>query len=542
MQSLSPSHGRPGPDELGDPGAVSAAAGIEFQLLGPLTVVSHGRPVPLHGGKQRALLAVLLLNHGQTVHIGDLTHKLWGDVVPVDPRGTIQKYVMRLRRALSGTSATVSTEPDGYRIDVMPGQLDLHVFDRLVERANDAALALQLHDALADLEHALRLWKAVPPLVDVASEAVRRDDAQRLVERYLNALELRVDLRLRLGRHAESCDELLELVNRYPLRERFWAQRMRALHGANRRADALEAYRAVSRLLADELGIGPGPDLCAVHEQILSGARPETISATTTAGPCPRQLPMPTDGIVGRDGEIDEIVQILDPAPGRPRHPLVLVTGPEGVGKTTVAVAAAHRLARRYSDGQLFARLCDHPVTTACLREVLCSFLRALGATSLPRRLDDVVAEFRSSTAGRRLLVVLDGATNGAAIRSLLPGGTSCGVLVTGRDGLAGLLVAPGGHHLTLRLPGTREALAVLSAVAGEERVRSEHEAAVRLVALCGNSPLAIRTAAAHIATTPGLTIRACADGLESRSAVPSGDARTAAARLTRSWGAGRAS
>ncbi|TQM39144.1 AfsR/SARP family transcriptional regulator [Pseudonocardia cypriaca] len=466
-------------------------------------------------GKQRTLLAVLLLDANRTVPIRELADKLWNDDTPADPRSTIQKYVMRLRRALAGTGSAIVTEADGYRIEVAPGRLDLQAFDHLLERAAEAVEAHQLQHALAHLENALQLWRAVPPLADAASDAVHREDVPRLVERYLRAVEMRMDIGLQLGRHAELCDELLGLVGRYPLRERFWAQRMRALHGANRQADALTAYRTVTQLLAEEFRIEPGDELRTVHQQILTGTTPDPVPAGTAHTRSPtRQLPMPTAGIVGRRAPIDDIVQTLGSEPAQRRHPLVLVTGPPGVGKTTVAIAAAHRLAPHYPDGQLFAELDEHPFITGSTLGVLQYFLRTLGTPpdALPTRLDDAVATFRSMTADKRLLVVLDGVTDGNAIRTLLPGAVTCGVLITGRQSskLASLLVSPGGRHVALDVLPAKDALDLLAAVAGEQRVRGEREAARRLVDACGGSPLALRTVAARLATDPGLTIATC--------------------------------
>jgi DNA-binding SARP family transcriptional activator len=473
--------------------------------------------VRLPAGKLRSLLAVLLLNHGRIVTIHELTDRLWGDVVPADPRATVQKYVMRLRRSLADTTALISTEPDGYRIEVAAGQLDLLVFDALVERAAAAAAAGRLQRGLADLDSAVRLWREVPPLGDVRSDGLHRNDTPVLVERYLRAVEMRVDIGLRLGLHAELCDDLLELVSRHPLRERFWAQRMRALYATNRQAEALSAYRTVARLLADELGIDPGPELRTVHQQILAGTPPETAAGRPGPEPRVRQLPMPTAGTVGRIAEIEEIVRTLDPAAGQLAHPLVLVTGPEGIGKTTVAVAAAHRLAGSYPDGQLFAELGERPPKASCVRDLLRYFLRSLGTetSALPEGLDDAVGAFRTITADRRLLVVLDGATDAAAVRTLLPGGERCGVLITGRDDLASLLVSPGGRRIALDVLPVHAALDLLAAVAGEHRVRAERHAATRLVTLCGRSPLAVRTAAAHLAVNPGTSIAAYVDELE---------------------------
>jgi hypothetical protein len=236
-----------------------------------------------------------------------------------------------------------------------------------------------------------------------------------------------------------------------------------------------------------------------------------------------RQLPMPTAGIVGRRAPIDDIVQTLGSEPAQRRQPLVLVIGPPGVGKTTVAIAAAHRLAPHYPDGQLFAELAEHPFITGSTLGVLQYFLRTLGTPphALPTRLDDAVATFRSMTADRRLLAVLDGVTDGNAIRTLLPGAVTCGVLITGRQSsrLASLLVSPGRRHVALDVLPAQDGLDLLAAVAGEQRVRGEREAARRLVDACGGSPLALRTVAARLATDPGLTIATCVS--ESARATP---------------------
>ncbi|WP_433279720.1 BTAD domain-containing putative transcriptional regulator [Pseudonocardia xinjiangensis] len=504
---------------------------VSFRILGPLEVVDGGRPVPVPQGKQRVVLAALLLRANRTVSIAELTEQLWDGPThhgappdaPHDSRGTVQKHVMRLRQALAGTGVHIRTEPDGYRIELGPGQLDLDRSDALVHQGRRAA---QLGDDLgasAALAGALQLWRAVPPLTDVASPALHRNEVPPLVERYLQALELRIDVDLRLGRHAELAEELIGLVRSHPLRERFWAQWMRALYATGRQGEALEAYREVTRLLADELGIDPGPELRAAHEQILRGTGPPDAPPPAAVLHDIRQLPVAPTGLVGRQHAIRQLTDLLGAAEDASAARLVVVAGPPGVGKSAVAVHAAHRLADRFPDGQLFADLGGHGDTPPQPpEETLARFLRALGMPpeGVPPRLDDAVAAYRSVTAGRRLLVVLDNANSPAQVRTLLPGASTCGVVVTSRHELAGLLVSPGGHRISLDLLDPGDARLLLHGIVGDERMAREPEAAAELIALCGGLPLALRVAAAHLVTRPHLPVAAYVEQLRSDGPV----------------------
>jgi DNA-binding SARP family transcriptional activator len=482
---------------------------VEFRLLGPLELVVDGRRIAVPP-KQRALLAMLLLRANQPVPIRELTEMLWDEAAPADPRSTLQKYVMRLRRLLGPTGCLIHTDAEAYRLEVDPALLDVHRFDEMVVRGKRAAEQGQLEAASAQFADALGMWRASPPMSNVSSEALHRDVAVRLVERYLQAVELRIELDLQLGRHAELCVELMGLTGSHPLRERFWVQLMRALSVAGRQGEALEAYRTVTRLLADELGIDPGPELRATHLRILNGEeeRPPPVTTGRPTFPRPRQLPTAARGVVGRRAEIEEVVAVLRREPadcGAAR--LVIVTGRDGIGKTTVAVAAAHRLAADFRDGQLFIELggADPPGVD----EALAYALRALGVPpeSLPAQLADATAMYRSLTAERRMLVVLDGPTNESLVRALLPGSGTCAVLATSAHELPDLLASPGGHRLELAALAPDEAHEVVRRVIGDDRMRAEPDAVSRLVVRCGGLPLALRTAAAELATRPDVAV-----------------------------------
>lgn len=487
---------------------------VVFRVLGSLEVEQGGQLVPVAPGKQRVVLAALLLQLNRTVSIAELSDALWDGVPPADGRGTVQKYVMRLRHALAGTGTAIHTEPGGYRLELLPGQLDLERWEGLVEQGTNAVRGGDPQTAAAYLAEALQLWRAVPPLLNVVSPTLHRNEVPRLVEQYLQALELRIDVDLRLGRYEALCGELIGLVRAHPLRERFWAQRMRALYATGRQGEALEAYREVTRLLADELGVDPGPDLRAAHQEILR--RSERGAAPAPDGlAMVRQLPMAPSGLTGRDA-VEQITGALGSA--RPR--LVVVTGPPGVGKSAVALHAAHLLAERFPDGQLFADLHTYGSgPPPAVEQTVAGFLRALGVPSVavPEQPDEAVAMYRTLTAGRRLLIVLDDAADPGQVRALLPGGPTCGVLVTSRHELAGLVVAPGALPVPLPMLTPTDGEELLRGVLGADRVAAERPAAAELVAACGGLPLALRVAAAHLLTRPHLPIAAYLDALQAQ-------------------------
>jgi DNA-binding SARP family transcriptional activator len=487
------------------------SAVVSFGLLGPLEVLVDRRPVLIPGGRQRTLLAALLLRANETVSLRDLMEALWADVQPANPRSTIQKYVMRMRRLLEPAGIVIHTDVEGYRLDVCCDQVDMHQFTALAQRGRRLVEAGDWTNGSTLLAEALGLWRAVPPLGNVYSEIMQRDVVPRMVERYLQVVELRIEADMQLGLHAELCEELLGLVRNHPLRERFWEQRMRALYASHRQAEALAAYREVSRLLADELGIDPGPALQSRHQQILVGA-PASASPKDLLGtsePELRQLPMANSGVIGRAAEVAEIVKALDPVQPEESPRVVVVHGPDGVGKSTVAVRAAHRLAGAFPDGQLYAEFGDDTDPVRRAAEVLAYFLRTLGlpAHSVPSNGEDAVAAFRSMTAGRRLLVVLDGAPTAGAVRALLPGFGECAVIVTSRDELSELFVSPGAHGVALGALRQEDAYRVLCQELGDERVLAESQAADELLRLCRGVPLAIRSVAAHLVTRPHLSI-----------------------------------
>jgi DNA-binding SARP family transcriptional activator len=341
-------------------GEASVATGMEFGLLGPLAVRRDGIAVPVPQGKQRALLAALLLNAGTIVSLDDLTGALWGAAPPPSSRVTIQNYVMRLRKALGDADGTrITTHAGGYSITVADGEFDIDKFRASLAVSRAAARGGRWDTAAEQARAALSLWRG-EPLADVDSPLLSARDVPRLAELRLQALETRVDADLRLGYDDELVAELRQLTAAHPLREHLRAQLMLALYQHGRQAEALAAYREVRELLVGELGAEPGPELRDLHQQILAAdpalpAAPESDAPPAGDAPPARPGPSPYRGLAafterdaplffGRETATAEVVARLaarlDTAAGdggaRDGGGLVVVSGVSGAGKSSL--------------------------------------------------------------------------------------------------------------------------------------------------------------------------------------------------------------
>ncbi|MBE8520875.1 tetratricopeptide repeat protein [Amycolatopsis sp. H6(2020)] len=468
---------------------------LSFGVLGPLQVLRDGEPVPITGPKVRALLAALLMRANTTVSLERLTELLWGDDPPETARKSLQVHAVRLRRALG--DGVIETQPTGYLLRVRPAHHDLLRFRELVAAAPGEPDPETERELLAA---ALACWRG-PVLADVPADVLNREGVEQ--ER-LRAQERYFEVSLELGRPGEITDDLARVTREHPWREAFWALYLEALHRSGRRADALETYREVHRMLTGELGVGPGERLRHAHRAVLAD---ETPDEPPTAQPefRPRQLPPDVATLVGRAA----LMSTLDEAVGRAagtHPPIALLVGPAGVGKTTAAVHWAHRAARHFPDGQLFADLQSYSTVPALAQlEVLTRFSHALGVRpgQVPTELADAAALYRSVLADRRVLIVLDNVAGPDQVRALLPGSPGCAVLITSRDRLCGLAATVDTRLVELAELPPDDSLALLASVVGEERVAAEDAAARELVRLCAGLPLALRIVAANLALWP---------------------------------------
>jgi DNA-binding SARP family transcriptional activator/tetratricopeptide (TPR) repeat protein len=487
---------------------------LEIGLLGPLRVSVDGQPAPVTAGRLRVLLAVLAMSAGEAVSVERLAAAVWNERLPADPRRSVQTYVTRLRGVLGAGS--IATSPTGYALRVAPDRVDALRFGRLLDAAAVASDAQAERTLLAE---ALALWRGVP-FEGMASARLEESAAPYLVERRLAAVERRVDLDIEDGRAGELVAELSELVARWPLRESLWVRLLVVLDRCGRQAEALDRYEAIRVRLAEELGADPGAELQAVHADLLAG-RPAGAAlggeGTVARSVVPRQLPVDIDGFTGRRGAMEELEELLGGERDRAQAPPVIcaVAGTGGIGKSALAIHAAHRLAERFPDGQLYVNL--QGATPGLLPlaplEVLGRFLRALGAepAAVPTHLEEAAAVFRSRVAGRRLLMVLDDAADAAQVRPLLPGSAGAGVLVTSRRVLSAL---DGVRHMHMAVLAPEEAVELLGRLAGRERVAAEPEAAAEVARLCGWLPLGLRIAGGRLAVRPTWPISALAKRL----------------------------
>lgn len=468
-----------------------------FAVLGPLAVESPPGHWPvLRGDRQRTLLAVLLVNANQHVHVDVLVEALWPERPPKSYASNLHTYLSRLRERIDGLR--VEHGPLGYRLCVEPDELDLLVFRSAVaegQRAGDAAAAS------GHYRRALAQWRG-PVLAGLHVPRLDADVA-RLESERLAVFEDCVDAELTAGRHGELTGELQAMITEHPLRERLAAQLMIALHRAGRQGDSLEIYRRLRTTLIEELGVEPGAEVRRVHAAVLRGEDPVPRMPPPVWPVC--QLPPDIADFTGRDAELAELTAALGSGAG---VPLAVLSGEPGAGKSTLAVRAAHRLRARFPDGQLYV-----PLAGRDIGEVLADLLRALGVPG-PAVPDDVrarAAVFRGRLTDRRVLVVLDEAGDPEHVRALLPGTPGCAVLVTSRQRLSGLA---GAHRLSVGPLSDAEATELLDRLAGA-RVARERADAGRIVAACARLPLALRIAGSRLAIRPHLRLGELADRLE---------------------------
>jgi hypothetical protein len=437
-----------------------------------------------------------------------------------------------------GTPPVILTRPPGYVFQVAPGALDLHRFEAYVAQGRSAASDGRPIDAGRAYASALALWRG-PALGGLGGPCLQAE-AARLEELRLGVLEDRIAADLELDGAGRVLPELVGLVTAEPTRERLRGQLMVALARLGRQAEALEVYRRGRALMRDSFGLDPGPELQRLHQAILTGAeaaRSERPGRATSSIRCaqPAQLPPDVGELIGRRAEVETVGTVLRAAASG-AVATVAISGMPGVGKSALAVHAAHAARTGFPDGQLYAALDTnanaqtntnaHTDTDARTdsrtdtdarthadagagldagsqvgtSEVLARFLRALGHADVPTSLEERSSLFRSTVAGRRLLIVLDGVQTEHQLRPLLPGTPGCAVLITARARPYALDRA---EHVPLDVLTPDDAVRLLEALVGAARVAADPDAAHEIVARCGRLPLAVRVAGARLAARP---------------------------------------
>ncbi|MFJ1768585.1 BTAD domain-containing putative transcriptional regulator [Amycolatopsis sp. NPDC088138] len=442
---------------------------VRFEVLGPVRAWRGDVELELGPPQQRAALAVLLLQGGTSLSPAQLVEALWAGAEPRAATGMVRSYISRLRHALE-PDTPIKSISGGYAM-VTPA-LDLTEFQHLLA-AGDAR----------SLRAALALWHGTPLSGVNGFEAER----VRLEQLRLKAIEDLAAADIEAGRHVEATAALSDLIAEQPLRERPRELQMLALYRSGRQAEALDVFTHIQRLLEDELGLYPGPELREMQRRILSSD--PTLAATITR---PTQLPPELPEFAGRSEELADLSDALT----RPGVPVIALEGLAGIGKTTLAIQLGHQIARSFPDGQLFTDLATSP-------DPLAELLRGIGVTDPPPSPSERAALWRTRTTGRRLLLVLDDAQDADQIRPLLPGAGGSAVVITARQRLYGLPYAHWQKLVGLTPP---ESLTLLERLIGP-RTALDLSATQELIRRTAGLPQVLQAVGARVASRPDWTM-----------------------------------
>ncbi|MFE1899623.1 BTAD domain-containing putative transcriptional regulator [Streptomyces yangpuensis] len=522
-------------------------------MLGPLEILDGPRNVVPTAPKPRQVIALLLMRRNTLVQTSELIDELWESDPPASAMTTLQTYIYKLRKILTARNSEeiLFTRPGGYTLSIPDRCVDLHRFET---EAGEGKSLLKRGDAAGAAEalrRSLALWRG-SALVDVVPGGLLSSYVTRLEEFRERTLDLRIEADLQLGRHQELISELKSLVLSRPLHENVHASLMIALHRSGRRHEALEVYQVLRRSMIDNLGLEPGKELRALHQALLSEATggvlyerhpqpvlepdraavlppgPEEVPVaagpraapprTAAPGiPAPAQLPPDIADFTGRESIVEQAPALLAGVGehDRPRTApaVAVISGMPGVGKSALAVHMSHTVRPFFEGGQLYADLRGSTGIGTDPSEVLHGFLRALAVaeSEIPSDLEERSKLFRSTTVGRRLLILLDDVSSLADVRSLLPGDPECSVIITSRRRLHGL---GGAWNVNLDAMDTAEGRELLARIIGSARVRRERNAANQLMETVGGHPLAVRCIGGRLSGSPGLTLSGLATQL----------------------------
>ncbi|HEY2578787.1 MAG TPA: BTAD domain-containing putative transcriptional regulator [Streptosporangiaceae bacterium] len=475
-------------------------------MLGDLEIGRDDHLLSLPAGPTLTVLAALLVNANRRVSKTDLIRMAWGSE---DVReAQLHKRVNAVRTLLDqiGRRGDLRTHSGfGYEMRVVEDDVDTLLFQRLVRDADEAGADSRTEDEIGCLRRALQLWRGPRPLANVPSDAFHLD-AVALERRHKRAAIRLFELEVAQANHENILDELTSIAGFYPSDQRLCEQLMLAEYRCGHVGNAASAYERYRDALSEETGGEPNPVLRRLYFAI--GRRDEAAIASAEAAIVkrtgaedaavvivPHKLPPPAD-LVGREDLTAEVSWLLRRKPGA-TAPVLVISGPGGIGKTALALRAAHEATGRYPDGQLYMELRGTTGRAADTGEVVAQFIQAFRGAGVPETTAERLAAYRTLLAERRVLIVLDDAADEAQVADLVPANPGCAVLVTAGQRLPQI---SGAHHVAPLEPLRRaEATELFLRVVRDAGIALEGDldAVDRVVTLCGGLPLALRIAGA---------------------------------------------
>lgn len=497
---------------------------MEFRDLGPLLLHSDGLARPPGGARLSTALAVLLARPGEAVTTTSLIGAIWGEDPPARSAKVLESHIWRLRKILEpargprAAPTVLLTDPMGYRLDIAPETIDSVVLEAAAVKVRAQLADNNIDAALSLSEDALSRWRG-DYCADVADTGWLAPVRARLSEIRLDIVESRSAALREAGQPERAVNELGAVIAEHPLHERLWVHRILGLYQSGRQAAALDAYSHIRRILGDELGIDPGPELTRLHDRILR-QDPELAprAEMTVRPPIEVRLPSRRSTIIGRAADEKAVAEFLGAAP------LVTITGPGGVGKTRLATEVGFAVRDRFPDGVWFVDLAPVSQSESIASVVANTLgLRPAADTPIWRLIGDHVSS-------RRLLIVLDNCEHllaGAAgvVDQILDSSERSRVLATSREPLE----VAGEHRyrlLPLSVPERGDPPDVIVASAAVElflaRMATERTidlggrdvvTIARICAAVGGLPLGIELAAARARTFELMEIAESLDG-----------------------------
>lgn len=480
---------------------------VRFGILGPLQVIGCENTLDLGPRKQRIVLAALLCNANSLVSVDSLAKALWDGAPPRTARKNIQVYVCALRGlASSGSGPRISYQSGGYVFHANASELDSLRFEqqaRMRHRLRQGGQPGAIADALTE---ALDLWRG-PVLEGMRDVPLISAAARRLEQEFLAVFEDWAEAEIAVGGAAGVIERIADVAREHPLRERLRTLQMTALCHAGRRSEAVAIYDELRQSLAHELGLSPSPAVVRAYEWLLS----EQPGASVRRQAPPSLLPWEPPMFVGREACTRKVTGALVGS----GHRIAVLTGPLGVGKTALAVHAAHQLGGSFPDGRFFVRLRDEDGILRPTEDVISQLVSAALPGTEARQ--DSRLTWQLWLARHRALILVDDARQESEVRPLLPEAGDSAAIVTARTRLGGLETA-----CRVQLPPLTlaEGLEFLGRVIGPGRVSADRGSAERIVSAAGSLPLGIRLAAERLALLRHVPLRDYAVRIERSSTL----------------------